>query len=155
MGKGLGCGGRCLSKGEVWVVGRAYAQDPQGWKRPWGLWGVWLRLKELKGPRCAPHPWSHRAGDLTWEPSRPPGLEWAGQMPSSPAPPILDGSSPLPLLISLASLLCPQGPMQPEGALEDRGSAWELSRLPGPTGPEDRPPLLSHSSRRVPPPCLS
>ena len=55
----------CLSKGEVWVVGRAYAQDPQGWKRPWGLWRVELRLKEQKGHRHAPHPWSQRAGDLT------------------------------------------------------------------------------------------
>ena len=26
-----------LSKGVVWMVGGAYAQDPQGWKRPWGL----------------------------------------------------------------------------------------------------------------------
>ena len=64
--------------GEVWVVGGANAQDPQGWKRPWGPWGVGLRLKEHKGPRRAPHPWSQRAGDLTWEPSRLPGLTWAG-----------------------------------------------------------------------------
>ena len=73
-----------LSKGEVWVVGRANAQDPEGWKRPWGLWGVGLRLKEQKGPWRAPHPWSQRAGDLTWEPSSLPGLKWAGQMPSCP-----------------------------------------------------------------------
>ena len=66
------------------MVGRANAQDPQCWKRPWGLWGVGLRLKEQKGPRCAPHPWSQRVGDLIWEPSRLPGLEWVGQMPSSP-----------------------------------------------------------------------
>ena len=54
-GKGLGCGERGLSKGEVWVVGGANAQDPQGWKRPWGLWGVGLRLKE-RGPGVAPTP---------------------------------------------------------------------------------------------------
>ena len=53
-----------LRKGEVWVVGGASAQDPQGWKRPWGLWGLGIRLKEQKGPRCAPHPWSQRTGAL-------------------------------------------------------------------------------------------
>ena len=43
-----------------------------------------LRLKEEKGPRRGPHPWFQRTGDLTWEPSRLPGLEWVGEMPSSP-----------------------------------------------------------------------
>ena len=37
---------------------------------------VGLRLKEQKGPSCAPHPWSQRAKYLTWEPSRLPGLKW-------------------------------------------------------------------------------
>ena len=45
---------------------------------------------------------------------------------------IPDGSFCLPLLFSPASLLCPQGPTWPGGVLEDKGSAWELSRLPGP-----------------------
>ena len=40
------------------------------------LWKLGLRLKEQKGPRCAPYPWSQRAGDLIMEPSRLPGLEW-------------------------------------------------------------------------------
>ena len=40
----------------VWAVGRANAQDPQSWKRPWGLWGVGLKVKEQKGPRHAPQP---------------------------------------------------------------------------------------------------
>ena len=66
-------------------MGEAYAQDPQDWKRPCGLWEVGLRLKEQTGSRGAPHPWSQRAEHLTWEPSRLPGLEWAGQMPSSPS----------------------------------------------------------------------
>ena len=91
-------------------MGGAYAQDPQGWKRPWGLWEVGLSLKEQKGPSRAPHPWSQRAGDLTWEPSKLPRLKWAGQTPSDPLPLLPDGSSRLPLLISLASLLCPQEP---------------------------------------------
>ena len=74
-----------------------------------------LRLKEQKGPRCGPQPWSQRAGDLTWEPSRLPGLEWVGQMSSTPLLLLPDGSSSLPLLISLACLLCPQGPTHPGG----------------------------------------
>ena len=76
---------------------------PTSWKRPWGLWEMELRLKEQKGPRRAPHPWSQRAGDLTWEPSRLPGLEWAGQMPSAPLPLLPEGPSHLPLLMSLVS----------------------------------------------------
>ena len=44
------------------------------------------------------------------------------------------GLSCLPLLISAASLLCPQDQCsRREGvALEGRGLAWELSKLPGP-----------------------
>ena len=102
-GKGLGCGVQGLSKGEVWVVGGANAQDSQGWKRPWGLWGVWLRLKEQKRPRRAPHPWSQRTGDLTWEPSRLPGPEWVGPSPSAPLLLFPESPSHLPLLISPAS----------------------------------------------------
>ena len=127
-------------------MGGAYAQDPQGWKRPWGLWGVGLRLKEQKGPRRAPHPWSQREGDLTWEPSRLPGLEWAGQTPSSPllllwsrrAPPACLSWSPWP------PSYAPKDPCGLEGALEGRGSAWELSRLPGPewVGQSPSAPLL-------------
>ena len=89
-GGDLGCGGRGLSKDDVWVVGGANAQDPQGWKRPWEPEGVGLRLKQQKGPRRVLHLWSQRAGDLTWEPSRLPGLEWAGQ-----TPPLLSCSSGL------------------------------------------------------------
>ena len=112
QGEGLGCGEWGLSNGEVCVVGRANAQDPQVWKRPWGLYRVGLRLKEEKGPRSAPHPWSQSTGDLTWEPSRLIGLEWVGQMPSSPLlllqSRVGEGPSCLPLVISLASLRCPQ-----------------------------------------------
>ena len=84
-----------------------------------------LRLKEQKRPRRAPHPWSQRAGDPTWEPSRLPGLEWVGQMPSSPLlllwSGVWEGPSHLPFLISLSSLLCPQGPHGLDGALEGGG----------------------------------
>ena len=102
-GEGLGCGGQGLSKGEVWAVGRAYAQDPQGWKRPWGLWGVGLRLNGTEGARRAPQPWSQRVGDITCEPSRLPGFEWVGKTPSSPPLLLPEGPSHLPLLLSSAS----------------------------------------------------
>ena len=137
----------------------------------------------------------------------------ANALPSSPAPLAWEGPSSLPLLVSLTSLLCPQGPTQPGGGFGEQGiglgaqhapcarvcwaialrlssappggpllpaspglpslppvppgprrpgwgfgvgvPAWELSRLPGPSGPGDRPLLLSRSSQRVPPACLS
>ena len=108
-------------------MGGANAQDPQGWKRPWGLWGVGLRLKEQKGPRHAPHPLTQRAGDLTWEPSRLSGLEWAGQMPSPllllqswRAPPACLSCSPLGLLPM------PPGPMWLGG-----GGPWRSGNQPG------------------------
>ena len=94
--EGLGYGGRGLSEGKVWVVGRANALDPWSWERPWGLLGVGLRLKEQKGPRFAPHLWCQRIGDLTWEPSRLTGLEWTGQTPSSPL--LWSGRAPLACL---------------------------------------------------------
>ena len=195
------------------MVGRANAQDPQGWKRPWGLWAVELRLKEQKGPRHAPHPWSQRTGDPTWSPAGFLGSSGWGKRPSLFSCSSARASSRLLLLISPASLLCPQGPTWPgggfggqgtslgdqqapcaqvggaitlrsspappgwllppaspdlpglppmppgpcglDGALEGGVLAWELSRLPSPGGPGNRPPLLSRSSRRVPPACLS
>ena len=142
-------------------MGGANAQDPQGWKRPWGLWGVGLRLKEQKGPRCAPYPWSQRAGYLTWEPSRLPGLEWVVQTPSSPLLLLWSGvwedPSCLPLLISPASFLCPHDQCSRGGgggALQGRGPAWELSRLPEPEwagrSPSAPQPLLPEGPSRLP-----
>ena len=85
-------------------MGRTYAQDPQGWKRPWGLWGAGLRLKEQKGPGLPPTPGLRvqgphlRVQQASWA-----RVGGASALPSSPAPPILEGPSRLPLLISLAS----------------------------------------------------
>ena len=127
----IGCGGWDLSKCEVWAVGGTNAQDPQGWKRPWGLCRMGLRLKEQKRPRHAPHPWSQRAGNLTWEPSRLPVSEWVRQTPSSPLPPLVwEGPSCLPLLISPASLLCPQGPMWPGGGFGGQGISLGAQQAP-------------------------
>ena len=133
------------------MVGGANAQDPQGWKRPWGLWGAGFRLKEQKGPRLAPHPWSQRAGDLTWEPRRLPGLEWAGQTPSSPLLPLPLASPDLPSL----------RPMPSRTHAAWRGS-WRAGDRPGNSAGSPCPSvwgnhllLLSPSSRRAPPTCLS
>ena len=122
-----------------------------------GDWRGGVRLKEQKGPRHSPHPWSRREGDLTWEPSRLPGLEWAGQMPSSPLLLLPEGPSHLPLLISPASLLYPQDQCGQGGgvALEGRGPAWELSRLTVLEWAGQTPSLLSSFSQRVPLACLS
>ena len=134
-------------------MGGANAQDPQDWKRPWGLWGVGLRLKEQEGSRRAPHPWSQRTGDLTWEPSRLPGLEYIGQTPS---PPLLSCSSSLggplpPASPDLPSLL----PMPPRTHTAWRG-LWEQGDWPVPkwTGQSPSAPLLLFPEG-APPACLS
>ena len=44
---------------------------------------------------------------VAWELNRLPVPEWAGQLPSVPLPLLPEGPSRLPLLIPLASLLCP------------------------------------------------
>ena len=130
-GEGFGWGGQGLSKGEIWVGGGGNAQDPLGWKR--GLWGVGLRLKEQKGPRCAPHLWSQRAGDLTWEPSKLPGLEW-------------EGPSRLPLLISPASGVPILSDLQFSSPLSPPTSyQFTLGFLPSPWASES-----PTSSRQVP-----
>ena len=66
---------------------------------------------------------------------------------SSPAPPVWEAPSHLPLPISLVSLLCPQDPHGLDGALECRALAWELSRLCGPSGQGNCLLLLFHSSQ--------
>ena len=94
-----------------------------------------LRFKGQKGPRCAPHPSSQRVGGPHL------GAQWgsrarvgrANALHSSPAPP----GGPLPPdspVLPSASFLCPQDQCGrgEEGALEGRGPAWALSRLPGP-----------------------
>ena len=91
-----------------------------------GGWGLGSRNKGAKV--CPPTRVSEGRGPH-WEPSRPPVLEWVGQLPSAPLLLLLEGPSCLPLLISPASLLYPQGPMWPGGTLEGRRLAWELLSL--------------------------
>ena len=114
------------------------------------MWGVGLRLKEQKGSRRVPHPWSQRVGDLSWEPNRLPGFEWVGRLPfgSGKAPPACLSLSPWP------PSCAPKDPHSLEGALEGRGPAWELSRLPGPQWAGQSPsaplPVLPDDSSHLP-----
>ena len=59
-----------------------------------------------------------RAGDRPGSSAGCLGPQWVGQSPSTSLLSLLDGSSRLPLLISPASLLCPQDPHGLVGALE-------------------------------------
>ena len=89
-----------------------------------------LRPKEQKGPRRAPHPWSQRAGDLTWEPSRLPGFKWVGKTLFSPLLLLLEGPSRLPLLIpTWPPSYALKDPVSLEGPWRAGGLVWELSRL--------------------------
>ena len=94
------------------MVGGANAQDPQGWKRPWELWGgVWLRLKEQKGPGVPPTPGLRGRGTSPGSPAGFLGSSGWGKRPTLLSRSSQRATSPphrLPLLISPASLLCPQ-----------------------------------------------
>ena len=126
-------------------------------KGPGSCGGVGLRLKEQKGPRCAPHPWSQRAGDFTWESSRLPGLKWAGQMPSSPllsfsslGGPLLPASPDLPSLPPIP----PRTHAACRGLWRARDWSGSSAGSLGLNGQGNHPPLLSQSSQMAPPTCL-
>ena len=88
-----------------------------------------------KGPWRTSRLWSERAGDPTWEPSRLPGPEWVGQVPSAPslAPLVLEGPSYLPLLF------CPGLPPMSPGPMQPGGGLWGYRIWPraGQTSPAD------------------
>ena len=74
---------------------------------------------------------------------------------SSPALPIWEGPSRLPLQFSpQPPSYAPKDPGDLDGALEVGVPAWELSSLLCPSGPGYGPLLLSGSCPRVPPACL-
>ena len=166
-GKGLGCGGRGLSKGKVWAVGGAYAQDPQGWKRPCGIGGWGLGSRNRRGPGMSPTPRLRGQGTSPGSPGgfldsngwgkHPPLLSCSSGLGSGRAPqvpPICLSCSPLGLFLMLP------GPMRPAGVgtLEGRELAWEFSRLPGPEwaeqSPSTPPLLLPEDPSRLPLPDL-
>ena len=127
-------------------------------KDPWGCVGWGLVSRNRRGPAMHPRLVSEGRGPHlgAQQPS------WArvgraNSLLSSTAALVwgLGGSLP-PASLDLPSLPpMPLGTTWFGGGLEGRGSAWELSRFPSPSGPGDRPPPLSHSSGRVPPTCLS
>ena len=94
-------------------MGRAYAQNPQGLKRLWGLWGVGLRLKEQKGPRRASAPPVSEGGGphLGAQQASQAGVGGANAL----HPPVLEGPSRLSLLFSPGLPPTSPGPTQPRG----------------------------------------
>ena len=122
-----------------------------------GVCGGWgLDSRNGRGPGVPPTPGLR--GRRT-SPGSPAGFlgssGWGKALFSSPALEVWDGPSHLPLLISPASLLCPQDPRSLDGALWRRGAGLGAQQAPGLSAPGNRPPLLSSSSQRVPPACLS
>ena len=121
---------------QVWglgVVGPMLRTHRAG-KGPRGCGGWGLGSRNRRGPGVPPHPWSHRAEDLTWERSRLSGLEWAEQSPSSLLLLLQSGRGP-PTCLSWSPWppsCAPKDPCALKGALEGRELAWELSRLPRP-----------------------
>ena len=97
-----------------------------------------------------------------WRVGDQPGSSAGSPCPSGwgSHPPLLSCSS---LRAPLACLSCsplslppmPPGPRRPGWGFGWGEPAWELSRLPSPSGPGHHPLLLSHSSWRGPPTCLS
>ena len=70
-------------------------RTPRAGKGPGGCGGWGLGSRNRRGPGMPPPaPPSQRAGDVTWDPSRLPGLQWVGQMPSSPLLLLRSGRAP-------------------------------------------------------------
>ena len=55
---------------------------------------------------------------------------WGNALLSSPTPLVWEGPSHLPLLISLASFLCPQGPTCPGGGFGGQGISLRAQQAP-------------------------
>ena len=127
-------------------------------KGPGGCGGWGLGSRNRRGPGVPPTPGLRGQGT---SPGNSAGF--LGSSGRGKHPPLLSCSScwglgaPLPPTSPdhPSLLLCPQDPRGLDGVLEWGEAAWELSRLPCPSGPVDRPLLLSRSSWRVLPACLS
>ena len=136
--------------------GWSQCSGPTGLEKALGLWGVGLRLRQQKEPRGSPYPWSQRAGDLTWEPSRLPGLEWVGKRPSSPLL-LLQSGRPPPTCLS-------QSPWSPSYAPRTHMAwmgLWSAGHWPGSSAGSAAQvgraiaSCFSSTLPRVPPTCLS
>ena len=145
-------------------MGRASAQDPQGWKRSWGLWGWGLGSRNRRGPGVTPTPGLRGQGTSLGSPAGFLGSSGWGKRP-----PLLSCSSGLGGLLPpaspdlLASLLGPQDQCSRwgKGGLGGQGTSLGTQQAPGaqvvraitlcsspapPDGPSNLPHLISLAS---------
>ena len=110
---------------------------------------VRIRLNNRKSQVCPP-PLVSEGREPHLGAQQSPWPDWVGQMPSSPLPLLPERHSCLPLLISPASLLCPQDPRGLEGlrrwAYQPGSSVGSL----GPSGLCDCPPLFLEGPSHLP-----
>ena len=119
-----------------------------------GGWG--LSSRNRRGPGVPPTPGLRGQGTSSGSPAGFLGSSGWGKCRlllscfSGLWGPLLPASPDLPCLPPM-----PPWPMQLGWGFETGVPAWGLSSLPSLSGPGDHPLLLSHSSWRVPPVCLS
>ena len=92
-----------------------------------------LRLNGTKGVQACIRPLVSAGGGLIWEPSRLPGLGWAGQVPSTPLSCLWSGEpSRLPLLFSprFPSYAHRTNAARERGALGGQGTSLGLQQAP-------------------------
>ena len=131
-GEGLDCGGRGLSKGEVWGVGGPLLRTHRAGKGPGGCGGWGLGSRNRRGPGVPPTPGLSGQGTSPGSPAgflgssgwgkHPPLLSCSSSLGSGRAPPTCLSCSPLSLL-----------PVPPW--THTTGSLWGSSRLLGHRSP--------------------
>ena len=131
-------------------MGGAYAQDSQGWKRAWGLWGLGSRNR---GAQACPHPCLRGQGISPGSPAGFLGSSGKGKHPPllscscslggalRPASPNLPGFSPMP-----------PGPMWLGGEWSCRAGhrPGSSAGFLGLSGWGNRPPLLPEGPSHLP-----
>ena len=119
-------------QGKVWAVGRANAQDPQGWKRPRGLWGWGLGSRNGRDPGVPPTPHFRGQGTSPGSPAgflglrgqgkRPPLLSCSSSLGSGWAPPACLSWSPQPPSYAPSTNVAGSG---------GKGQPWRAGDQPG------------------------
>ena len=134
------------------MVGGANAQDPQGWKRLWGLWGWGLGSRNRRGPGCPPFLVSRGQGT---SPGSPAGF--LGSSEQGKCPPLLSCSSSLGGPLPPASPDLPGLPPMPPRTHAAWMGVWRAGDWPGssagslcPSGWGNRPPLLPEGPSHLP-----
>ena len=134
--------------------GQGQFSGPIALEKPLGAVGGWAWAQGTDGAQVCPPPLvsEGRGPHLGAQQASSARVGGAITLGSSPAPP----RGPPPASPDLPSLSpMPPRPTRPGWGFGGGVPAWELSRLPDPSGPGDRPLLLSRFSHRVPPACLS